>query len=83
MNVPILIHTGIAISDVLDLAEPSFCEKHLINSQPNVIHLYVQYFLNYHSFQLHNQDKKKLSLELHNFLLKSEDPLETKVLQCL
>lgn len=29
MNVPILIHTGIAISDVLDLAEPSFCEKHL------------------------------------------------------
>lgn len=29
MNVPILIHTGISISDVLDLAEPSFCEKHL------------------------------------------------------
>lgn len=82
MNVPILIHTGIAISDVLDFAEPSFCEKHLKNSQPNVIHLY-QYFFNYHSFQLHNQDKIKLSLELHNFLLKSEDPLETKVLQCL
>lgn len=39
MNVPILIHTEIAISDVLDLAEPSFCEKHLKNSQPNVIHL--------------------------------------------
>lgn len=39
VTVPILIHTGIAISDVLDLAEPSFCEKHLKNSQPNVIHL--------------------------------------------